>query len=63
MSTTLEELAAAQRELEDAERALELARAHRDDLVRQGGREGLSGYRMAKTIGVAETTVTRILRK
>jgi hypothetical protein len=46
-----------------AEAALTAAKAARDEAIRQADAAGLSAYRMAKRLGVAESTVGRILKR
>jgi hypothetical protein len=61
---TVAAMVAAHAELDAAEQAVEAARTRRDELVRQvnNGGLGMTGYRIAKMLGVAESTVGRILR-
>ena len=58
------DMVAAHAQLDAAEHAVEEARARRDQLVRQvnNGGVGMTGYRIAKLLGVAESTISRILR-
>lgn len=57
------QLAGAHAGLERAERAATQARARRDTLVREAAAAGVSAYRIAKRLGVAESTVGRILSR
>lgn len=47
--------------LERAERAAATARSRRDALVREAATAGVTAYRIAKTLKVAESTIGRIL--
>lgn len=59
----LARVAGAHAGLERAERAAAQARARRDTLVRETAAAGVSAYRIAKRLGVAESTVGRILAR
>lgn len=59
----LRELGKRQRALDRAERTLTQVRAQRDAVIADAAAQGLSAYRVAHTLGVAESTVGRILSK
>jgi len=52
----LAELLGAHDAVKAAEAAADAARAHRDALVAQALDDGITAYRIAKTLGVAQTT-------